>query len=129
MWVVVLIVVVAVCVYKFGKNSGEVIGKVSHSGGMSVKYERLINNIISSHKGSEVIGETRTYLRVGVSNYGGSTMVHIQQCPNDIVMIDYDVAGNPIFKDFSLRFTFPDSMDQDQMMERIMLGVRNKMIG
>lgn len=94
-----------------------------------MKYAKLINNIIASHKESEVIGETRTYLRVGVSNYGGSTMVHIQQCPNDIVMIDYDVAGNPVFKDFSLRFTFPDSMDQDEMMERIMHGVRNKMLG
>ena len=31
---------------------------------------------------------------------------------NNTVMIDYDVTKNPVIPDFSLRFTFPDDMDQ-----------------
>ncbi len=55
-------------------------------------------------------------------------MFHIQQCPNNIVMIDYDVSNNPVVPNFSLRFTFPDTMDQDEMMEKIELGVQKKMM-
>lgn len=56
-------------------------------------------------------------------------MFHIQQCPNNTVMIDYDVSNNPVVPDFSLRFTFPDTMNQDEMMEQIGLGVQRKMMG
>lgn len=73
--------------------------------------------------------ETRTYIRAGVSNYGGSTIFHIQQCPNNTVMIDYDVSKNPAIPDFSLRFLFPDTMDQDKMMQEIGLAVQRKMMG
>lgn len=43
-------------------------------------------------------------------------------------MIDYDVSNNPVVPNFSLRFTFPDTMDQDEMMEKIELGVQKKMM-
>ena len=56
-------------------------------------------------------------------------MFHIQQCPNNTVMIDYDVTKNPVIPDFSLRFTFPDDMDQNEMMKQISLGVQKKMMG
>ena len=44
-------------------------------------------------------------------------------------MIDYEVSNNPVFGKFSLRFTFPDDMDQDTMMEQIGLGIQRKMTG
>jgi len=56
-------------------------------------------------------------------------MFHIQQCPNNTVMIDYDVSNNPVIPDFSLRFTFPDNMDQNEMVEQISMGIQNKMMG
>lgn len=129
MWIVILIIVGAFVVYKFGKSSGEAIGSVRSDGGMRLKYAKLIKNILEGHTDCKIMMETRTYLRVGVVNYGGSTIFHIQQCPNDTVMIDYDVSNNPVFGKFSLRFTFPDNMDQDEMMERIGLGVQRKMLG
>ncbi len=84
---------------------------------------------MAGHKDCKIIGETRTYIRAGVSNYGGTTMFHIQQCPNNTVMIDYDVSNNPVIPDFSLRFTFPDNMDQNEMIEQISMGIQNKMMG
>ncbi|MBM6865151.1 hypothetical protein H6A66_08225 [Bacteroides caecigallinarum] len=128
MWVVILIIILVIVIYKFGESSGKAIGSVQVERGMRLKYSQLINHILEGHKDCKIITETRTYIRVGVSNYGGDTIFHIQQCPNNIVMIDYDVSNNPIFGKFSLRFTFPDDMNQDDMMEKIGLGVQKKMI-
>lgn len=129
MWIFLLVIIGAFLVYKFGKNTGKTIRSVQSAGGMRLKYSKLLNHILEGHKDSRIIIETRTYIRAGVSNYGGTTMFHIQQCPNHIVMIDYDVSNNPVFGNFSLRFTFPDNMDQDSMMEQIAIGVKRKMMG
>lgn len=129
MWIVILIIIGAIFIFKFGKHTGETVGRVSSDGGMRLKYSKLLNHILQGHKDCKVLLETRTYIRTGVSNYGGTTMFHIQQCPNNTVMIDYDVANNPVVPDFSLRFTFPDTMNQDEMMEQIGLGVQRKMMG
>ena len=129
MWIVILIIIGAIFIFKFGKHTGETVGRVSSDGGMRLKYSKLLNHILQGHKDCKVFLETRTYIRAGVSNYGGTTMFHIQQCPNNTVMIDYDVSNNPVVPDFSLRFTFPDTMNQDEMMEQIGLGVQRKMMG
>lgn len=129
MWIILFIIISIVVIYRFGKCTGETVGRVASDGGMRLKYSKLLNNILHAHKDCKIMTETRTYIRAGVSNYGGSTIFHIQQCPNNIVMIDYEVSNNPVVPDFSLRFTFPDTMNQDKMMEQIGLGVHRKMMG
>lgn len=129
MWIVILVIIGVIVVYKFGKRTGETVGRVNSDGGMRLKYSKLLNHILQGHKDCKILVETRTYIRAGVSSYGGSTIFHIQQCPNNTVMIDYDVSKNPVIPDFSLRFTFPDTMDQDEMMEQIGLGIQRKMMG
>lgn len=128
-WVIVIAIIAGIIIYRFGKNSREAIGRVKSDGGMRLKYAVLIKHILCGHKDCRIITETRTYIRVGASNYAGSTIFHIQQCPNNTVMIDYDVSNNPVFPNFSLRFTFPDTMDQDEMMEQIGLEIQRKMMG
>ena len=129
MWIILIIIIGIVVIYHFGKRTGETVGRVSSDGGMRLKYSNLLNNILQGHRDCKILVETRTYIRAGVSNYGGSTIFHIQQCPNNTVMIDYDVSNNPVVPNFSLRFTFPDTMDQDEMMEQIGLGIQRKMMG
>ncbi|MDE7420835.1 MAG: hypothetical protein K2N35_11570 [Muribaculaceae bacterium] len=129
MWIVILLIIVVIVVYNFGKRTGETVGRVNSDGGMRHKYGKLLNHILQGHKECKILAETRTYIRAGVSNYGGNTIFHIQQCPNNTVMIDYEVSKNPAISDFNLRFTFPDTMDQDEMMKQIGLGIQRKMIG
>lgn len=129
MWIVIVIILGVIIVYNIGKRTGEAVGRVNSDHGMRLKYSKLLNHILQGHKDCKILAETRTYIRAGVSNYGGSTIFHIQQCPNNIVMIDYDVSNNPAVPDFSLRFNFSDSMDQDEMMEQIGLGIQRKMMG
>lgn len=128
MWIIILIIIGGFLIYKLGRNTGESVASARVGGGMRLKYSKLLNHILQGHKDSKIFIETKTYIKAGVSNYGGTTMFHIQQCPNNIVMIDYDVSNNPVLGNFSLRFTFPDDMDQDAMMVQISIGVQKKMM-
>lgn len=127
MWILIIMTIIGIVIYHLSKPWRETIRKVNATGGMDVRYARLIQNILDGHKDCQIIGGTRTYIRLGVSNLGGTIMFHIQQCSNNTVMIDYDVSNNPVIPSFNLRFTFPDTMDQDEMMERIAMGIQNKL--
>ena len=94
---------------------------------MRVKYAKLLNNILSGHKDSKIFAETRTYIKAGVSNYGGTTLFHIQQSTGNKVIIQYEVKNNPVVPSFQLTWTFPDDMDQDEMRNVIAADILRKM--
>ena len=126
-WVIIVAVIVFIA-FKIGSTSGQVVGSVNNCGGMRVKYARLLDNILSGHKDSKVFVETRTYLRAGVSNYGGTTLFHIQQSTGNKVIIQYEVKDNPAVPAFQLEWVFPDDMDQDEMMVVISNDIQKKMV-
>lgn len=126
-WVIIVAVIVFVA-FKIGSTSGQVVGSVNNCGGMRVKYARLLENILSGHKDSKVFVETRTYLRAGVSNYGGTTLFHIQQSTGNKVIIQYEVKDNPAVPAFQLEWVFPDDMDQNEMMVVISNDIQKKMV-
>ena len=126
-WVIIVAVIVFIA-FKIGSTSGQVVGSVNNCGGMRVKYARLLENILSGHKDSKVFVETRTYLRAGVSNYGGTTLFHIQQSTGNKVIIQYEVKDNPAVPAFQLEWFFPDDMDQDEMMVVISNDIQKKMV-
>ena len=126
-WVIIVVVIVFIA-FKIGSTSGQVVGSVNNCGGMRVKYARLLENILSGHKDSKVFVETRTYLRAGVSNYGGTTLFHIQQSTGNKVIIQYEVKDNPAVPAFQLEWVFPDDMDQDEMMVVISNDIQKKMV-
>lgn len=126
-WVIIVVVIVFIA-FKIGSTSGQVVGSVNNSGGMRVKYARLLENILGGHKDSKVFVETRTYLRAGVSNYGGTTLFHIQQSTGNKVIIQYEVKDNPAVPAFQLEWVFPDDMDQNEMMVVISNDIQKKMV-
>ena len=125
---VILIALGLFIAFKIGSTSGQVVGNVNRSGGMRSKYGRLIENILGGHKECVVLGETRTYIRLGVSNYGGTTLFHIQQSTGNKVIIQYEVKNNPIVPSFQLEWVFPDDMNQDDMMEVMAIDIQKKMM-
>ena len=126
-WVIIIAIVIFIA-FKVGSTSGQVVGSVNSSGGMRVKYAKLIENILGGHKDSQIFVETRTYIRVGVSNYGGTTLFHIQQSTGNKVIIQYEVKNNPVVPSYQLEWTFPDDMDQDEMMAVMAMDIQKKMI-
>lgn len=125
---VILIALGLFIAFKIGSTSGQVVGNVNRNGGMRSKYGRLIENILGGHKECVVLGETRTYIRLGVSNYGGTTLFHIQQSIDNKVIIQYEVKNNPIIPSFQLEWVFPDDMNQDDMMEVMAIDIQKKMM-
>lgn len=126
-WVIIVAIIVFIA-FKFGSTSGQIVGSVKNSGGMRVKYARLLENILGGHKDSKVFAETRTYIRAGVSNYGGTTLFHIQQSTDNKVIIQYEVKDNPAVPAFQLEWVFPDTMDQDEMMVVMGSDIQKKMV-
>lgn len=123
----ILVFVVVVIAFKLGNKTGEMVSSSSNAGGMRTKYAKLLGYILNGHPESKIVVETRTYIRAGVSNYGGTTMFHIQQSTGGVVLIDYDVSHNPAVPSFTLHFSFRDDMDQELMYEKICMGVQEKM--
>lgn len=126
-WIIVIAIVVFIA-FKIGATSGQVVGNVNSSGGMRVKYARLLENILGGHKDCKILVETRTYIRAGVSNYGGTTLFHIQQSTGNTVIIQYEVKDNPVVRPYTLEWTFPDNMDQDEMMTVMAVDIQKKMM-
>lgn len=126
-WVIIIAIVIFIA-FKLGSTSGQVVGSVNSSGGMRVKYAKLIENILGGHKDSQIFVETRTYIRVGVSNYGGTTLFHIQQSTGNKVIIQYEVKNNSVVPSYQLEWIFQDDMDQDEMMAVMAMDIQKKMI-
>jgi hypothetical protein len=126
-WGIVIAIVVFIA-FKLGSTSGQVVGCVQSSGGMRVKYAKLLDIILGGHKDSQIFVETRTYIRAGVSNYGGTTLFHIQQSTGNKVIIQYEVKDNPVVPSYQLEWTFPDDMDQNEMMAVMAMDMQKKVI-
>ena len=109
------------------KAINEILTSSREAGGMRIKYAKLLDHILSGHENAKIFVETRTYIRAGAISYGGSLLFHIQQNVGNSVLIDYEVSKNPVIPDFTLRFSFPDNMDQDEMWDRIGMEVKAKM--
>lgn len=123
-WVIFVCIVIIV-IYKL-TYSNKIVKRVNEYGGMQNKYSTLLSHILSGHKDSKIYVETRTYIRAGVSNYGGNTMFHIQQSTNNSVIIHYDVSGNPVVDPIHLKWVFPDTMNQDVMFARMNLDIAKR---
>ena len=126
-WVIVIVAIIFIA-FKLGSTSGQVDGNVNSSGEMRVKYAKLLENILGGHKDSQIFVETRTYIRAGVSNYGGTTLFHIQQSTGNQVIIQYEIKNNPVVPAFQLEWVFPDNMDQDEMMAVMAIDMQKKMM-
>lgn len=127
-WIVIIALIIVVFAFKIGSSSGQVIGNVESSGGMRIKYARLLEHILEGHKDSKIFVETRTYIRVGASTYGGTTLFHIQQSTGNRVIIQYEVKDNPVFPPFQIEWVFPDNMDQDEMMTVMGIDIQKKIM-
>lgn len=122
---IILIAIGLFLTFKFGSSSGQSIERVQSNGGMRVKYAKLLEHILGGHCDSKIFTESRTYIKAGVSNYGGSTFFHLQQSENSL-LVEYEIKDNPTCPPFTLKWSFPDSMDQDEMMIKMCMDIQKK---
>lgn len=125
-WIIIIAAVVFIA-FKLGSTSGQIVEHVNRSGGMRVKYARLLEPVLTGHKDARIFVETRTYIRAGVMNYAGTTLWHIQQDLGNRVIIQYEIKDNPIYPSYQLEWTFPDDMDQDEMLAVMAVDMERKL--
>ena len=116
-FLIFIIIVVVVIITKFAKNSIEETDKMVKEGGMRIKYKTLIDNFIDPSSGMKVIEETNKYVCVGMTNSCGSVVFHFQHTFNQID-VTFEMK-NIFIGNHKLDWSFPETMDQDEMIEQI----------
>lgn len=124
-FLVFIIIVVVIVIIKFAKNSVEETSKVVKEGGMRIKYKTLIDNFIDPSSGMKVIEETNKYVCVGMRNSSGSIVFHFQHTFNQID-VTFEMK-NIFIGNHKLDWSFPETMDQDEMIEQIETRTRQYM--
>lgn len=124
-FLIFVIIIVIIVIFNFAKDSYNENDKLVKQGGMRVKYRTLIDNFIDPDSGLDVVKETNNYVCVGTQNAAGSIAFHFQHSFNKIT-VTFEMK-NLFIGNHKLDWTFPETMDQQQMIDRIESGTRQYM--
>ena len=115
-WIILIAIIVFIAI-KFSGDASKQANEVRSQGGMKVKYKVLVEYFMNSHRENKLIKETNTYLCIGHSNYGGSSVFHLQQTFGEIT-IQFEF-NNPMMGKQKLEWSFNENMNQFDMINRI----------
>ncbi len=117
MWWVIIIGIVVAVIIKFAYDSNKQAESVSKQGGMRIKYRTLINYVLESDSKAKIFKETSTFISVGVSSLGGTTVFLIQQTFGKVnIQWKFD---SPVFGNHKLEWDFDEFLDQNKMIQKI----------
>jgi hypothetical protein len=115
MILIVSIIIIILLIFFYDKSQQNI--KIGKEGGMKQKYKGLINHFLSGHENSRIIQETRDSIVVGSNSIGGSTYFNIVQTFSKVtIQWKCDVL---LYGKHKLEWTFPEYMNQDQMISKI----------
>lgn len=77
-FVIFAIIIIAIIIFSFAKDSYKESDKIVKEGGIRKKYKVLIDNFIEPESGMKVIKETNSYCCVGLQNQLGHVVFHFQ---------------------------------------------------
>lgn len=117
MWWIIILALVAFVIFKFAVDVNKQAGAVIKQGGMRKKYSILIDYLLNANQGTRIFTETSTFITLGITGLGGSTIFNIQQTFGT-VSIEWK-AENHAFGKHSLKWNFNEFLDQKKMIEKI----------
>ena len=124
-FVIFLILIVIFIVIHFAKDSYNESEKVVKESGIRTKYKTLIDNFADPSSGMKILKETNKYICVGMTNSSGSISFHFQ---HTFRQIDVTFEMNNMFVgNHKLEWSFPESMNQQEMIEQIETRIRQYM--
>lgn len=91
--------------------------KVKHEGGMRIKYAEIISWVMSEYPGARIFQEKSTYLSVGALAMSGKTLFWLTQTFGNVT-IQYKYSSG-MAGDVNLEWTFPEHMDQAEMIAQM----------
>lgn len=125
MWTFI-IAIVAFIILKFIYDSVKQSSEVKAEGGIRKKYSVLINHFLNSHERCRVLQDSNTFVSVGIIGPAGSQIYHVYPSYGN-VSIRMEIKNNPIFGNMKMEWTFPEDMDQEDMIHNINKGIENKL--
>ena len=128
MWFLKLIgIIVAFIIVKFVIDLIKQSKEMKNQGGVRTKYAKIVDYVLSSHPDSKIFQQDSTLVVVGVTGIAGSQIFYIQKT-FDVVNIQMKVKNNPLCGNVEIEWKFPENMDQGQMISKIELDVKLKLI-
>lgn len=117
MWGFIITIVVLI-ILKFLYDTFKQSSKITSEGGVRKKYATLVECFLSAHENSRILQETNTFVSVGVSGMGGSQIFSIYPTYGNVT-ITMQIKNNPIMGNLKKKWTFPENMDQEDMIFNI----------
>jgi len=112
-----LIIIIAITILRFAKDSYKDYKKVAKEGGIRNKYNVLINHFINSDPQMKIIKETNMYCYLSAQHYYACLSFRFQHTFDKInisVYINHRDLGN-----HKLNWVFRENMPQDDMIYHI----------
>ena len=120
-----IIVIVVFVLIKFIYDTSKQSSSIRRQGGIRTKYSTLINHILESDKRSRILQEDDTFVSAGIVGPAGSQVYNIYPTYGNVT-IEMEIKNNPLLGNIKMEWTFPDNMDQNDMIRNINKDLEEK---
>lgn len=125
MWTFIIVIVVFI-IGKFVFDSINQSNKMKAQGGIRTKYAHLIQLLLDSDPRVRIIQATNTFINVGISGPAGAQSFFLQQTFGKLT-VQIVIRNNPLLGNMTIERTFPEDMNQDEMMKELMKAQQSEM--
>lgn len=125
MWTVIIVIIVFI-IGKFVFDSINQSNEMKAQGGVRTKYAHLIQLLLDSDPRVRVIQATNTFVNVGISGSAGAQSFLLQQTFGKLT-VQIAIKNNPLLGDMTIERTFPEDMDQGEMIKELMKAQQSEM--
>ena len=125
MWTFIIILLVLF----FGKfiiDSLKQSNEIKKQGGIKKKYAKLVQMLLDADPRTRIIQESNNFINVGISGPAGAQSYFLQQTFGSLT-VQVVVKNNPLLGNLTIERTFPEDMDQEEMMKELVLAQQSEM--
>ena len=120
------LLLVAIIVIKFLYDTFKQSSDIKAEGGVRRKYSILVNHFLSGDQRCRIFHESNTLVSVGIAGAAGSQIYYISPAYGK-VSIRMEIKNNPLLGNKTKEWTFPEDMDQDDMIQKIESDIQEDM--
>lgn len=125
MWTFIIILLV-LFLGKFIIDSLKQSNEMKKQGGIKKKYAKLVQMLLDADPRTRIIQESNNFINVGISGPAGAQSYLLQQTFGSLT-IQVVVKNNPLLGNLTIERTFPEDMDQEEMMKELVLAQQAEM--
>ena len=125
MWTFIIILVV-LFFGKFIVDSLKQSNEIKKQGGIKKKYAKLVQMLLEADPRTRIIQESNNFINIGISGPAGAQSYFLQETFGSLT-VQIVVKNNPLLGNLTIERTFPEDMDQEEMMKELVLAQQAEM--